>query len=118
PQSSSPISPLSGRPPNRSNGHTTAQTLPTTRSSSTNPPPDSSLCHTESAELARLSPMTHSLPSGTVTWNLRRLVTAGFFTYGSSIGSSLIWSLPWRSQHATSSPPTPITRFTRWPPLG
>src|SRR5699024_6554683 len=97
PQSSSPISPLSGRPPNRSRGRPTAQTWPTTRSSSASPPPVSSLVPPESAGLARLSPMTHSLPSGSLTWNLRLLVTAGFFTYGSSIGSSLIWSLPWRS---------------------
>ena len=59
-------------PPNRDSGQTSANTLPTIRSSLTNSWPGTQsvwpsmhMCTVESAEWARLSPMTKTWPAGT-----------------------------------------------------
>lgn len=67
----------------------------------------------ESAELDRWSPITKTLPIGTLTSNLS--FDGGFpgCRYGSSRGTPLTVTLPLVSQHFTVSPPTPITRLIR-----
>ena len=58
-------------PPNRDSGQTSANTLPTIRSVSTygflvhSVSPSRHMCTVESAEWARLSPITNTVPSGT-----------------------------------------------------
>jgi hypothetical protein len=42
----------------------------------------------------------------------------GSMKSSSSIGCPLTISRPCSSQHSMVSPATPITRFTRWPPVG
>jgi hypothetical protein len=55
----------------RSNGQTTTIARPMTFFSGIVPPPGAPRCTRESADSARLSPITHSLPSGTRTSNRR-----------------------------------------------
>ncbi len=109
-------------------GQTSANTLPTTRSTGTNAASGSQRCCAssqslaeESADAPRLSPITNRSPSGTSTAQSFRHPEGigpshsfcGAMKSSSSIATPLISRRPSASQHWTVSPPTPITRFTR-----
>src|SRR4051794_9599450 len=57
--------------------------------------------------------MTHNRPLGTVTLNRFVEGALPLYRYGSSSGTPLTVIRPDGSQHATVSPPTPITRLIR-----
>src|SRR3954454_1100185 len=95
-------------------GQTTANTLPTTSSVGTCPPPGSPRWTRESAEFDRLSPWTQTYPGFTLTSKSISDGRTPAARYAASFsGTPLPVIRPRASQHLTSSPPTPITRFTR-----
>ncbi len=95
-------------------GHATTKARPTTLSTGTKPSPVSLWCQRESRELLRWSPITQSLPLGTVmvpTGSLSQGVEPGN-RYGSSSATPLTFTGP-PASHTTVSPPTAITRLIR-----
>src|ERR1035438_9075121 len=99
-------------------GQTTVMARPTIRLSGTEPkaPPEFWSWGRESPELERWSPITQTLPAGTVILKDSWLGTSPGNRYGSFSATPFTVSRWWLSQHTTWSPGRPMTRLMRWLP--